>query len=446
MSLDDEEKTEEGRSKNGASHNSESLDVSQLAESKTEPNGSSVSSGSDNTRDGSSGWGIDVRDNSVSGSFSGLNKEREEYHDGDGSSQGSGVGENQNKGSLAGKKNGVDEDTSSHSHASVESVTEVSSSTTGKQVHPSEDRSNGGGRLGGLSETFTEVKGGGVVHGKLNTEAAGILDEKKPSVDVESSTAERGGGRNFGHDSVLLQFVVVSLGTVVSDEVDNDSRRKGNNSGNNADSSPGLLGVVVEEDLEKGEEGRSHDKLRDTSSKVSPSSDKGVGSSDDLLGEHLSRPVLAHDEGSSGNTNEKTKDGESGGAFDETSTGSGDRGEAEDGSEKNTGTELVTGRSKNETHEDGSTYTDNVGGPKLFLGEIKSVLDLSEKRSNGEPNEKGNEKAPPRAVEGTHVGAGEVAKLDLSGLVVLVGIDVHSVSIILLPSRLCKIKEKNREV
>jgi hypothetical protein len=141
---------------------------------------------------------------------------------------------------------------------------------------------------------------------------------------------------------------------------------------------------------------------------------------------------LAHDKGTSGNTNEKAENGKSGGAVDKTSQSSWDGSNAEHDGEKNTGTELVATRSKDETHEDGSPDTDNGGSPEFLLGKVKGDLDFRKEWGNGEPDEKGNEETPPRAVEGSHVRASKTAKLDLGGLVILVRVDVDRVRLVLL--------------
>ena len=433
VSLDDKSERQQGGSKNDESHEHEGGLVLEVAESKSEADGSSVSSGSDNTRDGSGGRRVNVWDNSVGGTFGGLDEEREEDHDGNGGSKSSSLGEDQDENTFGDQAKSVGGDTSLHSHVLVTHVREESSKTTSEQVHESEDGSDGGGGLGGELELGLEVKGGSVVHGQFNTEAASVLDEKNPGVEVEGTLTEGGSSGDISHLSVLLEFRVVTLRGIIGDVVDHDSSEEGNNSRDKGDILPGLGGISVEEVLEKGEKTSSHDNLGDTSSKVTPSSDQSVGGSDDLTGEHSGRPVLAHDEGSSGRSDEQTKDGKTGGVADGSGKGGRDGGEAKDGSHRDTGTELVTGRSKDETHEDGSTYTDNGGSPDLLLGESKIVTDLREKRGDGEPDEESAEETPPRAVEGTHVRAGKRAKLDGGSLVILVRVDINVVGVVFLP-------------
>ena len=64
---------------------------------------------------------------------------------------------------------------------------------------------------------------------------------------------------------------------------------------------------------------------------------------------------------------------------------------------------------------------------QISLDKRESSTDLGKKRSDGEPDEKGNEETQPREVEGSHVRAGEAAKLDLGGSVILIRVDVKGV-------------------
>jgi hypothetical protein len=98
-------------------------------------------------------------------------------------------------------------------------------------------------------------------------------------------------------------------------------------------------------------------------------------------------------------------------------------------------------------HENGSTDTNDGRGQDLLGFQLQRGADLGKKRGDGEPDKERDEETPPRAVVGTHVGAGETAKLDFRGLVSLVGVDVKTVLRVLLPfslwlsSRCKKVKE-----
>jgi hypothetical protein len=54
------------------------------------------------------------------------------------------VGKDQDQGTLEREQNGLDNDTSTHSHFGVRLVTKVSTKSTGKEVHPAKDGGNGG--------------------------------------------------------------------------------------------------------------------------------------------------------------------------------------------------------------------------------------------------------------------------------------------------------------
>ncbi len=204
VALDDDTEGQDGRSQNDESHEHESSLVFEVAESKSEADSSSVSSSSDNSRDGTSGRRVNVWDNTVGGTLGGLDEEGEEDHDGDGGSKRLGLGKDQNENTFSDQAKGMGNNTSTHSHVFVSGIGEESSKTTGEQVHESENGGDGGSRFGGELENFLEVKGGSIVHGQFNTEAASVLDEKNPGVEVEGSLTEGGSGRDIGHLSVLL--------------------------------------------------------------------------------------------------------------------------------------------------------------------------------------------------------------------------------------------------
>jgi len=143
-------------------------------------------------------------------------------------------------------------------------------------------------------------------------------------------------------------------------------------------------------------------------------------------------PELAHDESTSRDTNKETKDGKSSSTVDKTGHGSWDRGSTEDNGEKNTRTIFVASRSKDETHKDCSTNSNNRRSPDFLLGNLEGILDLRKERSNGKPDEESNEETPPRAVEGSHVWAGKAAKLDLRGLVILIWVDIDGIGLVFL--------------
>ena len=438
MALDADEEGEDGGADDGEAHDHEGLAVagSELAEGHAEADGSGVASGADDAGDGSGDGGVDVGDDAVAGSLGALDEEGEEDHDEDGDSEALGVGEDEDHDALEEEEDGVDPKTSTHAVLGVALVGEVSAETTGEEVHPSEEGGDGGGGLGGLGEGILEVEGGGVVHGELDAEAASVLEEEDPGVEVEGAGAEGGGGGDLGHEAVLLEVLVVALGRVIGDEEDGDAGHEADEGGDDGNGAPGHLGGHA--GLEKGEEDGSHDELGDAATEVAPATDEGVGGTDDLLGEHAGGPVLAHDEGAADEADEETEDDEAGGGIHKAGAGGGDGAAAQDHGEEDAGAVLVAERAEDEAHADGAGDGDDRREPDLLSVDADVGADLREERGNGEPDEEGNEEAPPRAVEGAHVRAGEVAKLDLLGLVILVGVDLEDVGLVLLGLGLCK--------
>ena len=236
-----------------------------------------------------------------------------------------------------------------------------------------------------------------------------------------------------GHVSMLLEFSVLSLGGVIRVKEDEKSQTEGNDGGDNRHSTPGLLGIATVKDFEEREKRRSHNELGNTSTEVTPATNQRVRSSDNILGEHTACPVLAHDECTTGGANEKTEDGKASRTVHQSSAGRGNGGTAQDDSHQDTRPVLVTHGAEEETHKDRSTNTGNGRRPDLLGGQIEIGTDLGKEGGNSEPDEKGNEETHPRAVEGTHVGTGEVTELDFLGLVILVGVDLTNVLGVLFP-------------
>jgi hypothetical protein len=85
-----------------------------------------------------------------------------------------------------------------------------------------------------------------------------------------------------------------------------------------------------------------------------------------------------------------------------------------------------------EMNKDGSSNTNNVGGPELLLIRLECLLDFTEEWRSGEPNEESDEETRPGKVKRSHMRAGEVAQLDLCGTALLERIHIASISLVWL--------------
>lgn len=110
-----------------------------------------------------------------------------------------------------------------------------------EKVHPAKERGDRSSLLGGEVKGGFEVQCSGIVHGELDTKAAGVLDEEQPSIDIHGTRTEGSSSRYFSHGSVLLQLCVVTLGTVVGEFDSDDAHYDSNTCRNNADSPPCLF-------------------------------------------------------------------------------------------------------------------------------------------------------------------------------------------------------------
>mmetsp|Transcript_14165 Transcript_14165/g.28549 ORF Transcript_14165/g.28549 Transcript_14165/m.28549 type:complete len:405 (-) Transcript_14165:494-1708(-) len=309
IALDVDENTRSSTTQNSTAHDDKGIFVAKLAKAQSKADGTRVTSRTDDSSNGASAWGVHIGDNTISGTLSSLYKEGEEDHDDNGAAQIVRIGEDQNEGPFAKKQDTLDPNTTAHAIASVGSIREITSETTGKQIHPTKDGCNGSGGFRRLTKFILEVQSGGVIHGQFNTKTARVLKEEHPSVEVKGTRSERSRSGHFGHVSVFLELRVVTLGSVVGDVVNGDTSNECDDGGDDRHSAPSLLRIVIVKDLEKREQGRSHNQLGDTSTKVTPATTKSIRRSNDLFGKHPGRPVLTHDECSSRNTDEETYNG-----------------------------------------------------------------------------------------------------------------------------------------
>jgi ribosomal protein L27 len=246
-----------------------------------------------------------------------------------------------------------------------------------------------------LPWTYLKVKSSGVVHGQLHTEAASVLKKQKPHVEVAGRNTKRLDSRNLRHVPVLLQFMIISLGCIITHFVDYDTCRKCNDSWDNRDSPPRQSGISVKDGFESGKEEGSNNNLRDRGTKISPSSHQSIGSSDDLFCKHSASPVLTHDKGSSRNTNKQADNGKARGRLHKSSTSGRNGSSAKDNCKENASSIFVTQGAQNKSNQNGASNPSNGRIPNFLLCEAKIVTNFGKQWGYSKPNEKGNEKRPP---------------------------------------------------
>jgi hypothetical protein len=147
-----------------------------------------------------------------------------------------------------------------------------------------------------------------------------------------------------------------------------------------------------------------------TRTKVSPATSEGINGADNFLGKKATCPILAHDEGSTGDTDKKAQDIQAGCRLDESCTSRRDGSSTKNDRKEYPCAVDVAKRPKNKPHQNGPADTCNGRSPHFLLGQVKIVTDLREERRDGEPNKEGDQEGPPRAVEGSHVRSSKAAK------------------------------------
>ena len=115
--------------------------------------------------------------------------------------------------------------------------------------------------------------------------------------------------------------------------------------------------------------------LSNATTRVTPTTNEGVGGSDDVTVEESSGPDLAWDKGSAKNTDEETDSVEAGCIVCSTSERRWN-GTAKQGSDEcQTGTESVAKRASNGTNDEGGSQSDDVGVGDLILRKTKIFPD-----------------------------------------------------------------------
>merc|ERR1719242_2551951 len=102
-----------------------------------------------------------------------------------------------------------------------------------------------------------------------------------------------------------------------------------------SNSGSGTFSVIIDR-FEEWEQKGSNNKLRNSTSKVTPSTDECIGSTNNIPCEHSRSPVLTWNESCTDETNEKTKNSKSQRAVDNSSQRSRDGTAAQKDGEKNT--------------------------------------------------------------------------------------------------------------
>ena len=174
---------------------------------------------------------------------------------------------------------------------SIASVTDITTQTSRKEIHPSKDGSNRGGSLGSQTKLLFKVKSGCVVHGDFDAKAACVLDKDEPRVDIQYALLVRLPDIDVTHLILLFEFRVVALRRVICKLDDAKGCNQANGCRKHTYRTPCLVGIAVVNVFKERKQDGSHDNLSDTTSKVTPSTDGSIGCSNPLSCEHCTRPV-----------------------------------------------------------------------------------------------------------------------------------------------------------
>mmetsp|Transcript_14270 Transcript_14270/g.25460 ORF Transcript_14270/g.25460 Transcript_14270/m.25460 type:complete len:308 (+) Transcript_14270:250-1173(+) len=242
MSLNGNEKGEESRCNDGATHEVKSLQSFHLTEAKSKPHSSKIATSTHNSSNGSSNGRVNIRHNPIGGPLGRLDNGGEKDHDYNGDRKRVGVGKDEHECTLNNEKSSLPDETTPHSHSGVEVIRYVSTHAASEEVHPAEDRGNGGGTLGCELKLALKVGCSSIVHRELDSEATGVLDEEDPGVDVRCAAAEGCCSRDLWHGAILFHVLVVSLGSIIRNLNNKKSKAESHNGRDDAHGSPGLFG------------------------------------------------------------------------------------------------------------------------------------------------------------------------------------------------------------
>mmetsp|Transcript_35195 Transcript_35195/g.69909 ORF Transcript_35195/g.69909 Transcript_35195/m.69909 type:complete len:548 (-) Transcript_35195:24-1667(-) len=394
-------------------------------EDEAPAHGTHVSPGTHHPRNRSLGLWHHRGDNRVGGALGGLYEHGEADEHGDGRGDGLHAAEDDEHDPLKEEADHLGDEAPAHLELLVGKVGEHASEGAGEEVHEAEAHGDRTRAHEAETELVHEVRGHGVVHRELDSEAARVLSGQHPARRVSVALLGRRGGRHLRLGARLDQVYEVAARAVVREDKDRRRRQEEEDGGNDERQAPRR--AVASAPRLHGLEHQRHEQLRDAAARVAPPAADGLRLTDDVGGKHGRAPVLRGHKSGADDADEEPDDDEARGAVDERAQSSGDGAPEEDAGLQAARPVLVAHGADEEAREDGHEHGCDVGGPHVGISEAEIFFDHGHQRCQGEPAEEGHEEGEPRHVERDHVWACAGEDLHLRCRVALLGVHFEEV-------------------
>mmetsp|Transcript_103180 Transcript_103180/g.177869 ORF Transcript_103180/g.177869 Transcript_103180/m.177869 type:complete len:441 (+) Transcript_103180:933-2255(+) len=300
---------------------------------------------------------VNERDETEGGSLGSLNEAREQDQLQNG--QPEDTDEREENQHAAGAKNGDqnDPDTTAQGESGGCLVGRPTTNGTGDEVHQPEERCDQTSDELFQTEHVLKVARHAVVDVQLHSEAARVVNDQDPHHVVAANlfnTLAQGAGAAANQ----LAVVPVALGAIVREKEHENGNDDPDGSGNLQGYTPSRV-IIQTHGLEHLVQTRGCS-LGHTTTEVAPTASHGVSLTDDLSSEHLSAPELAGNESGAHEANQQTYDVQPSGILDGGAASQRCSGEQKQESHRSSCTESITGRTDEDTSEDGSRHSKDI--------------------------------------------------------------------------------------
>mmetsp|Transcript_4929 Transcript_4929/g.11059 ORF Transcript_4929/g.11059 Transcript_4929/m.11059 type:complete len:223 (-) Transcript_4929:161-829(-) len=215
MARNDNKEGQKSAAHDNTSHDSKGVVIGEFPKEHGKGHTSHVAASPHHTGSGTHCGRTHVWHNTEGRSFRGLNEDAENNEAKHGQGQTISSSKSHHHGSLKKKRKDLNPLAPSQTLLGVGHVAYKPSNTSSKHIHPTKERSDGSGTLGGKSKGILEVYGCSIHHGNFDAKTTAVLNKENPSAQLGTCCGKCVSRRDLGDDPLSATFVIVSLWRII---------------------------------------------------------------------------------------------------------------------------------------------------------------------------------------------------------------------------------------